>query len=297
MLSILIPTYNYNIVSLVQELHKQSSILSIEYEIIVVDDCSSKFITENKTIQNLSNTNYYFLEKNIGRSKIRNLLATKATYNWLLFLDADVLPNSEYFISNYCNEISNDSDEKTIYGGICYTTIQPSKEFIFRWKYGNLREAKSLKIRNKNQYLSFLTLNFLIHKNIFKTVQFNESVPNLRHEDTLFSYDLKRKSILVKHVDNTVIHLGLDTFETAIRKENESLQALIYMLNNNLIKINYLKISRAYNFICKLKFDSFISKLFQVFKVKILTNLKSNNPNLLVFDLYRLGYLCELRAK
>ena len=40
MLSILIPTYNYSIVELVSNVHKQAIIAKIQFELIVLDDCS-----------------------------------------------------------------------------------------------------------------------------------------------------------------------------------------------------------------------------------------------------------------
>ena len=40
MLSILIPTYNYNVFPLAQSIHKQCSDIDIDFEIIVLDDAS-----------------------------------------------------------------------------------------------------------------------------------------------------------------------------------------------------------------------------------------------------------------
>ena len=91
MLSILIPTYNYNIEALVSELHAQSSACNIDFEILCYDDSSTnlEIIASNKTINLLKNTTYKFLDTNIGRSSIRNLLAKNAKFDLLLFLDAD----------------------------------------------------------------------------------------------------------------------------------------------------------------------------------------------------------------
>lgn len=297
MLSILIPTYNYNVLPLVTQIQKQVSLLKFEYEIIVFEDCSTLKIIENQQINSIENSTYKLLDKNIGRSKIRNLLAKSAKYNWLLFLDADVIPEKDNFISKYLDEIKRNEKERIIYGGIVYTKEKPKKEFVFRWKYGNQREAKSLPDRIKNKHLSLLTLNFLSHKNIFKKVLFNETILNLRHEDTLFSFDLKKQNINVEHIENRVIHLGLDSFEKAIKKENDSIISLNYLLKNDLIDVNYLKITKIYTLICRLKLDSIILFLYNFFKLIILENLRSNNPNLVLFDFYRLGYLCELNKK
>jgi hypothetical protein len=190
-------------------------------------------------------TQYEILEANIGRSKIRNLLAKTARYNWLLFLDTDVLPKNKKLISNYLPYL--DSEPKVVNGGILYQVIRPDKRRVFRWLYGRKREALSAKKRRKNPYLSLLTLNFAIHKSIFNKVAFNEEIPNLRHEDTLFSYDLMQAQIPIIHIKNPVYHLGIDVFQTAIRKENESLIALKFLTDHKLLAPNYLRISKLFD--------------------------------------------------
>ncbi|KKK69352.1 hypothetical protein LCGC14_2934920, partial [marine sediment metagenome] len=44
---------------------------------------------------------YFELEENIGRTKIRNLIAQKAIGKYLLFLDADGLPDNNDFIGKF----------------------------------------------------------------------------------------------------------------------------------------------------------------------------------------------------
>src|SRR5690554_3801639 len=117
MLSILIPTYNYNVFPLVENLYQQCIASKIVFEIIVFDDASAQHF-DNQKINLLENARFEVLEKNIGRSAIRNLLAKTAKYDWLLFLDADVFPMHTNLISNYMNETT--SDNKVVYGGIRY---------------------------------------------------------------------------------------------------------------------------------------------------------------------------------
>ncbi|RZJ53598.1 MAG: glycosyltransferase family 2 protein [Flavobacterium sp.] len=100
MLSILIPVYNYAVSSLVEIVYKQALECNIPFEIICLDDASQFFLSENQKINQLKNTTYFILDKNIGRSAIRNLLARKAVYENLLFLDADTIPVTGNFISN-----------------------------------------------------------------------------------------------------------------------------------------------------------------------------------------------------
>jgi hypothetical protein len=291
MLSILIPTYNYNIFPLVSEIYNQCRDCSLEFEIVCLDDASNQFVSENEKIKKYNNTTYEVLKSNIGRSKIRNLLANKSKYNWLLFLDADVVPNSNHFIKNYLTFIDNEI--KIVNGGLLYQKEAPQKNKMLRWVYGKNREALPVETRLKNPYLSFLTLNFLIHKSIFDKVIFNESIPNLRHEDTLFSYNLSQNNIKIVHIDNPIIHLGLEDFEVAIKKENQSLEALLFLLNHKLLDANYLKISKLYKKLVSIRLNIMIGYLFKIFKSLFLRNLSSKNPSLFVFDLYRIGYLCS----
>ena len=77
MLSILIPTFNYDITALVVEVHKQSKSCNIVFEILVFDDASTDLEVRknNASINTLENTSYTILKSNIGRSAIRNKLA------------------------------------------------------------------------------------------------------------------------------------------------------------------------------------------------------------------------------
>src|SRR5690606_9633307 len=170
MLSILIPTYNYNVFPLVKEVSEQCIVEKIAFEIIVLDDASQNFHTENNEINSLNNCSYSILNQNIGRSVIRNLLSTKASFDNLLFLDADVRIISNQFIKNYINFIRSNSNHGVVYGGIVYQENKPNDNQLLRWIYGNKREALSAEKRNENVYVSFLTLNFLIRKDVFKTV-------------------------------------------------------------------------------------------------------------------------------
>lgn len=292
MLSILIPTYNYNVISLVQELYDQAVLLNINFEIIVLDDGSTKFVEENSKINSLDNCFFKVNSENFGRSKTRNLLAKNATYNWLLFLDADTFPKNNQFLANYFHHIDDNFD--AINGGIVYQEESPEKNQLLRWKYGIEREALSAEKRNDNPYLSFLTLNFLIHKDVFKAVSFNEEIPNLRHEDTLFSYELKKKNIQINHIDNPIIHNGLDTSELFLKKSREAVENLYFLYKNELISSDYVKLLKVSERIKSIGIKWFFKGIYKVFQKPLEKNLLSKNPFIYLFDFYRLCYLSSL---
>lgn len=288
MLSILIPTYNYNTYPLVLELKGQADLLSIDYEILVQDDFSSLFIEENSKINELENCSFEINKENLGRSKIRNFLANKAKFDWLLFLDADTFPLHSNFISSYLIHLKN--EEKVIYGGITYCKEMPLDNKTLRWFYGKKREAIDYKTRNLRPYISFLTLNFLIPKTFFKILSFNETIPNLRHEDTLFSYEMFKRKIPVLHINNPVEHFGLDTNSVFLDKTKESVIALENLIQNNLIDKNYIKLSYLFSKIDNLRFTFIFKFIYKYYNNSIEKKLCSNSPSLFLYDLYRICF-------
>lgn len=296
MISILIPTYNYTVFSLVENLNKQCATANVIYEILVLDDASTdkKTLEENSKINSLQHCSFQVLDENIGRSKIRNLLAKKANFDWLLFLDADTFPSNSEFVANYEAVFSN--EVSVIFGGIAYPKNN-TENFSLRHKYGSERESLSLAERLKNPYRSFITMGFAIKKNVFQKIKFNENLTGYGYEDSVFGYELQKNNIPLLHIDNPVIHLNLETNEDFINKSQLALQNLMRFYNNDSIDNETVKILKTYSKLknCNLLFA--VRGFFTVFKNVMLKNLNSSKPSLLLFDLYRLGYLSSLKPK
>ncbi len=218
MISILIPVYNCNIVSLVNELHNQASVASVPVEIIVVDDCSSELLRDqNKDVNKLPGVKFIELEKNIGRASIRNKLAGMASFPTLLFMDCDSeVPDPDY-IKNYLPYCGK---EVVVCGGRIYRPVPPDEpEMMLRWLYGIKREQLPANVRSKDPYHSFMTNNFLISRSILSQIRFDESLVQYGHEDTLFGFELKKKGIPVIHIQNPLIHTGLGNYKRISEKD------------------------------------------------------------------------------
>jgi glycosyltransferase involved in cell wall biosynthesis len=294
MLSVLIPCYNFEVLSLVEKIHKQATALRIPFEIIVLDDASPICFLESRTINKLENCKYTILEKNIGRSAARNFLAKEAKYEWMLFLDADVKMVSHNFIQKYITALKTPS---IIYGGIKYQSRKPRKDHLLRWVYGRKREALSVSARKRNPYISFLSLNFVVHKTIFEKVCFNDKIPNLRYEDTLFSYDLSQAKAPIVHIDNPVYHLGIDSSLRFIKKTEDALIALKYLIDQELLPHSYTKLSAFYKLMKQLRLIGPLTFVLDLFNNNLLKNLNSNSPSLFIFDLYRLCYFSKINQE
>ncbi|WP_372746268.1 glycosyltransferase family 2 protein [Lutibacter sp.] len=291
MISILIPVYNYKIKILIDVLNKQLINTKIKYEIICLDDCSNLFTVENECVGSILNVRLIKLECNIGRSKIRNLLVEKAKYEWLLFLDADVLPETNNFIFNYIKCIQ--FNKGSVYcGGIIYEKTRPISENYLRWFYGKSREEISQSKRSKKPYKSFLGANFLINKSVFESARFNDELYKYGYEDVLFAEDLKKNNIIIVHIENPVFHLGLEDNAVFIEKTKQAIENLYKLNTQHLLTEDSIKILKVFQKLKTYKLTWFFRNLYIFFHKKFEFNLKSKKPNMFVFDMYKLSYLC-----
>lgn len=292
MLSILIPIYNFNVVGFVKDLKSQVDACRIKYEIICLDDCSNDdFKKDNESLKSIEHVIYEELAENIGRSKIRNLLAQKAQFPYLLFLDCDSKTVDKQFIKRYIDSLNPD---KITYGGRCYENQAPkSKLEYFRWWYGVNRETISVSQRKKQPYHSFMTNNFLVPKAIFNSIKLDEELSGYGHEDTLFGLELKKRGIVIQHIENPLCHIGLENFEEFIIKTEEGISNLKKLIEENKMD-DSVKLFRYYKLLKSLGVEKKILNYYQKNKDLILQKLQENEPNLRWFDLYKLGYLISL---
>jgi len=298
MLSICIPVYNCDVRRLVKDLHLQAVNTAYPFEIILLDDASNEsFRKINQTID-LEGVRYIQLNKNIGRAKIRNRLAGEAKFPYLLFMDCDSAVASPNYIENYAPFFESPT---VCCGGRIYEDKKPADSTFLRWEYGVERESVSASERNKNPNAGFQTNNFLIHKRIFEKVKFNEDLTGYGHEDTLFGLELLGQGIIIRHIDNPLIHLGLESAFDFLKKAENGI-ANLYRIELILREkypnyINHSRLMQSKLFLQKYHLSGFVSKLFSIVRLQMRKNLLSKNPSLFVFDLYRLGLLCSLENR
>ncbi len=291
MLSVLIPTYNYNISKLPEDIHKQIVRCKIPFEILVYEDGS----TEN--INNLDHLTYSKVLKNttnIGRVKSRQFLAETAKYDWLLFLDADVIPKTKNFILHYLN-ISKEKYD-IIYGGIAYKDEKPKKEFLLRWKYGRLKEQVIASKRNLSPYKNTSSGNFLVKKKVFLAI--NSMIKKKGYgNDNYFGALLKDRKIPLLHIDNNVYHLGLENSNDYITKKEQAAKTLLNLYNSNTVSSHDNGLLNLYSIFKKYYFTIILSTFFKLFKNIMRSNLMAGNPSIFILQLYRISFMCYSHHK
>ena len=292
MISILIPCYNYNAFNLICILEKQALTLGVIFEIICIDDASFSNLNEtNQKINTLTNCKFFESKKNIGRSANRQLLADKAQYDWLLFIDVDVIPLNNNFLEIYTNQIKKDFE--VTFGGFYYEDKIINSRSL-RQTFGKFREQIPSELRNKNPYKYTISSNFLIKKNVFKSI--NKQIKSDSYGmDYLFGALLKNNLISINHIDNEVNHHGLDENLKFLTKTKKALKSLHYLKRNKLIGQNDITILKYYNVLSFLGLRKITTAIINLFSKSIESNLLGAKPSLLLFDLYRLSYLCSIK--
>ena len=287
MLSILIPIYNYNVVKLVDALHKQCVKAKIDYEIICFDDMSeNKFKKENIVLSDYFRVNYTELSKNLGRAKIRNWLAKSASYETLLFLDCDSKVVAKDFISNYIPYVGKGM---IVSGGRVYDK-KPPRAYTkkLHWLYGTYKESKPAKFRNKRPVQYFHSNNFLTPRQIILDHPLDEALHTYGYEDLLYAQQLSENNIKILHIDNPIRHLGLEKNKVFLQKCEKAIDNLLYLkYNGKPIPTNIEKVAnQLYDFGL---YDDFIHYYIKR-RDSIESKLISKDPNIRSLDLYKLYY-------
>lgn len=296
MLSICIPVYNYDVTTLVNCIHEQLIKSKINFEIILIDDCSeSHFRQSNSVIASL--VTYVQLDKNIGRAKIRNLFLDHVNYEYLLFLDCDSKLISNDFVSNYISAIELNSS-KIICGGRIYAQRCSNRSKRLRWRYGKAFESKTVNERRIQPNHSFMTNNYVIKKSVFKEVLFDERITLYGHEDTVYGLELKSHHIDVTHIDNPVMDNNIELNEVYLLKTEESIINLTQIIKNydyNFVKD--IRLVKTYFNLKNWRLLFLIKFSFFLFGKPIKFFLKEGYVNLSLYGLYKLGLFISLKNK
>lgn len=265
-LSILIPTYNYDCQPLVDELNRQAEALNLEYEIIVLNDASTMDL-------HFSGCRQIDLETNAGRARGRNTLAENAKYSYLLFIDSDSMPAGSDYLRRW-TELATEGC--VIMGGRVYN--EPTdREHSLLPKYGKRERNR----REGVTHASFTSPNFLIDKQVFNKVKFNEEIVKYGHEDTIFGIELHRLGIEYSATDNPVIHCHIESNEDFLDKTTTSL-LMLFAYYKEYPELHQLsKVDRLSRLFCFNIFGCFLRDMRLYL---------SKHGNVALFQFYKLVY-------
>lgn len=287
MLSICIPHYNFPNPQLFASLLAQCQSAGLAFEILIADDGSEN--NKQRYLSDLNNQYFrvFLLEHNHGRSFTRNFLAEKAMFPTLLFLDGDAEIISDDFIKIYLTAKQAD----IVTGGRIYCAKPTSKDYLLHWRYGTQIE--------QNANAQFQSNNFIIKKDLFKTVKFDENIKTYGYEDVLFGLEAQKQGFKIQQINNPVKHLHLKMNQQFLDDTDEALQTLAKLIyNQGEFKLaTEVRLSAKY---CWLK-NRGVTPFFNIGTHLILASLRKallKNPEsplwiLALYKLYRFHALAE----
>ncbi len=275
-------------------MHQQGAALNIDFEILLMDDASQQnYKAINRECYELEHVIAIELEQNVGRSRIRNLLAQKARYSWLIFMDCDSQCPDDRYLARYMEHAKG---EGVVCGGRIYDDQAPEDDTYLHWLFGNKREVKSCNIRARKPNHSFMTNNFMISATIMRQIPFDEGLIGYGHEDTLFGLDLLKNGIKIRHIENPLIHVGLqdaDDFLAKTREGTRNLLKVYKITGRDQALPEMVKLLKTWLIIKKLGLCRLSGYILGRMEPMLLRNLKGKNPSIFFLDLFKLGCICR----
>ncbi len=296
-LSILIPCFNSTCFELVKTLQLQAYLLcknpqiGLQYEIIVADDGStdSSIIKANSQINSIENCSYILRKENSGRAIIRNFLAKSSKNEWLLFIDSDMIVNSQDYLSRY---VKTENDEIT-YGGYIIPKDKKELKSNLRYLYEKKNDKNSsAKKRQEDPFKDFHTSNFLIRRDLMLEYPLDNRFKQYGYEDVLFGKTLQINNKKILHIDNPVSFEKFEENSAFIAKTEEAMMTLASFKEDLKGYSSLIDIEENLNRFYLLPLIRFS---FKVAKKVIKKNLTGNKPSVFLFNIYKLGTYCCLK--
>lgn len=222
-ISVVIPTYKDDAAPLITALAACKDADRIE--IIVYDDGGGDealwHVIQEAAAIAMCPVRLVAAARNAGRACARNRLISHARSDWILLLDADMLPDSEDFLSVYLAHVEQATEPGLCVGGFSLKSAPTDTKYaLHRWQ-SLASECVPAHIRNTHPGRYVFTSNVLAHRSILSRFPFDESFSGWGWEDVDWGLRTAAEAPVV-HLDNTATHLGLDTADTLMRKYGAS---------------------------------------------------------------------------
>lgn len=300
-LSIIIPTYNYVCAHLVCDLQKQceevqAMVEGFDYEIIVADDASTDVETtqKNAAIDCLPHCRYEMRDANVGRAAIRNWLVKEAQGEWLIIIDSDAEVISDDFILRYMTQAKR--GQAVIVGGLT-TPHNCEKDCELRHRYEMAAESiRSLEARRKEPAMFFSTFNFMCPRTVLEAIPFDTRCKEYGYEDALFGLEVSNSGIEISHIDNPLLHLGINSNEAFLSNSETALRTLRH-LGTPMTTRSRIGRAAAHFTSTALRRKTILPAFLFLYKLSrplVRRNLLSTRPSLRLFAFYKLGYYLSL---
>lgn len=219
-LSILIPFFRDDPTGLLRALDAART----DIELVVLDDGSGDADLATRVAQTVGAmalpARFVRLSSNEGRAKGRNRLASHARGRHLLFLDADMLPDSAGFTADWLALIAA-KDPAVVFGGFSLDQTPKTRAHALHRAMALKTDCLSAARRAQEPEKHVYTSNLLVRRDVFEAIGFDEGFTGWGWEDVEWAMRVVRDHPIL-HVDIPASHLGLDPAPVMTRKYEQS---------------------------------------------------------------------------
>lgn len=291
MLSILIPTYNFDCLPLIRELHEQCEALRAEdtafdYEIVVADDCSTQRDVvgrlQEATLQMGERVKLLALTCNVGRAAVRNVLLREACGTWVVLIDGDARVVRNDFVKRYW-EVREEVE--VALGGIVHPRVaERGRELRIAYERNFEREL-SVEWRQQHPYARFSVFNLMARREVIARFCFDTRCEEYGYEDFFLGVALEEAGVKVTHMVNPLLHTGIDTSEAFLKKAETAVRTLSRLPRDLRCKTG-LEVHASR--LRRLRLDGVFVGAFSCVASAVRRQLLGSNPSVSLLQLYKL---------
>lgn len=234
LLTVLVPTYRDDASRLIQALAACAG--ADETRLVIFDDGSrDPALTEamsSALMDYPGETRLLTSRKNVGRSEARNRLLAEATTDWVLLLDADMLPDDHLFLARYLDAVTRTTQPSVVAGGFSLKRTRPTPEQTLHAMQSMRSECLTAKDRLRDPGRFVFTSNILVHREVLGAVAFDNGFKGWGWEDVDWGLNVARQ-YPVLHIDNTATHLGLDSDDALLAKYGSSAENFARLVSHH----------------------------------------------------------------
>jgi len=293
-LSVLIPVFNREVNVLVASLLAQARDWPGALEIVLLDDKSApNFQAQNRPLAAQPGVRYEELLANVGRAAIRNQLAARACHEWLLLLDNDSLLPDQQFLARYAQAVGAQPAAQLFIGGTTYEPAPPADPALYlRWHYGRAREMRPAAARQRDPGGQLTINNALLPSDLLRRFPLDERLSGYGHEDTRFGLELARAGVLVQHLDNPVLHDGLEPAAVFLAKSQQAVRNLAQVLRTDGLGAD-TRLVRAAQRLRRAGLAGLAGATLSQLEPTLRRRLLATRPSLRALDLLKLRWLLQ----